>query len=78
MSTTTTQFQRLAERRFRQINPEAKGFSFHWKFVTDGFVPDRRGNGSTMGGHFIAKANGHKPLLVIATMEQGAKDVSLR
>lgn len=74
----TTKFKRLAERRFRQINPDLDEILITWEFVTDGYVPHKIGNGASMGGRFIARAEGHRPLMVVASMERGARDVSLR
>lgn len=74
---STTEFKRLAIRRFEQINPDVC-FMIEWGFTSDGFVPDRVGNGSTMYGNFMATAEGHRPRRVMATMAHGAVDITLR
>ena len=74
----TTKFRRLAESRFHQINPHVVAVKFHWEFTSNGFVPNRVGNGATMHGHFTAEAQGHRHRRVMVTMEQGASDVTLR
>lgn len=77
--TTTTEFRRLAEKRFRDHNNNnADEILVTWEFVSDGFVPDRIGNGATMHGNFIARAEGFRPRRIMATMALGAADVSLR
>lgn len=74
---TTDQFQELAERRFREINPGIET-TIRWEFFSKGYVPHRIGEGSSRTGHFIAMADGHHSRRVMAEHVAGAADVSLR